>query len=197
MRITRLAIITLAATLGPRALAAAPTTSPAPAIGESDTRPFGLSTYVTELAANSPQLDTQNRYNAGRMHPVFGYRRLIGDEWVMGLMVNYKILEHRDSDSELPILALSHESMRILRLWHPVYLLGGFKWNLMIPTRGISWPIRRSDQEPKQFGVALTATIQARVTAGWVLLARFDRWRGTADSHFHGIEYAFGIGRNI
>ena len=172
-------------------------TSASPDEAGKSVQPFGRGTYVLEQARNIPQLDTQDKYFAGRTHPVFGYRRLISNEWVMGGMANFKIFNRRDTGSELPILTLSHESLRIIRLWHPAYLLAGFKWDLMVPVRETARPISRSNERPKQFGVALTATVQVEIVRGWMGLLRLDRWRGTADSHLHGIEWAAGIGRNI
>jgi hypothetical protein len=155
--------------------------------------PFGRGAFVLEYARSYPQLLSEDKYLAGNFHPVFGYRRVVDADWTMGVAGHYRSFIARDGGEEVPILHFSHETLRTLRLWHPVYLLGGFKWFYMLPVREQGWPIKRRSDIPSQIGVGLTASLAVAVTPRWQFLVRLERWRGTANQRIQGVDVAAGV----
>lgn len=150
--------------------------------------------YITyEFARDTPVGDTKNVFRSLRPNHILGYRHNLGTDWLTGISVGFKSFANRQTDEELSFFSISHESLYIFRLYHPVYLLAGPKFSYMLPSRNAKIPFTKNPDYELEIGAAATAQIAWRIFPAFVVHARVDRWRGTKTNFLHGTETAIGF----
>lgn len=155
--------------------------------------PF-LNNYITyEFARNIPVGHTGNIFRTLRPDHILGYRHNLGNDWLTGISAGFKSFALRSTGDEISFFSINHESLYIIRLYHPVYLLAGPKFNYTIPARSARIPFTKHPDYEMEIGVAATAQIAWRIIPAVVVHARVDRWRGTKTDKFHGMETAIGL----
>lgn len=169
---------------------AAPT-PPAPPV--ADVNPFARTYLSLELARNYPLAFSQNRFEPGPLHPVFGYRYDLDEHWLMGIGAQFKIMTRRDrtQSREIALWTIYHETLYAIRLEHPSYLLVGPKLIYLLPAKVAMLPLQRDDSYVIEIGAGLSVAL-ARVVGDWMLTLRVDRWRGTTTTRLQGLEVALG-----
>lgn len=190
--------------LAPKALAQGePEPAPAPPLDEVN--PFRKNYLAVELARNYPMGNTQNRYEPGRFFPAFSYLHDMDESWLMGLGAQFKILNKKDlapedvdpveSDSGfLGLWTVAHETLYVVRLNHPTYVLVGPKLLYLLPTRSAKIPLQRESSLASEIGGALSIGLTRVVRDKLLLTMRAERWRGTRTMKLHGFEISFGLG---
>ncbi len=150
--------------------------------------------YITyEFARETPLGDTKNVFRSLRPNHILGYRHNLGTDWLTGISVGFKSFAERKTGDELSFFSISHESLYIFRLYHPVYLLAGPKFSYMLPSRNAKIPFTKNPNYELEVGAAATAQIAWRILPSFVVHARFDRWRGTKTDFWHGTQTALGF----
>ena len=145
---------------------------------------------------NAPIVHTQQRLNGRYATWSLGYRNNLDADWIMGISLGFKSFEYREGEAqgqELSFMSVNHESLYVLRLYHPAYLLLGTKILYMIPVQRSAFPLQREPRFETEIGAGLTLNIVYHLKPGWMLQARIDRWRGTRTDKFHALESAFGF----
>ena len=153
--------------------------------------------FTFELTKNSPTIHTKAMLKGRHATYYFGYRNLVSDTWMMGLGFNYKSFSRIKTNEELSFLTLQHESFRIIRLYHPLYLLIGPRILYLMPTRQSTLPVNRDPDFETEIGAGMTVMLQGKIDQKHLFTVRVDRWRGTKTNKFHGYEVAMGINRKL
>jgi hypothetical protein len=172
------------------------------AFGERDIdNPFDDAYWGFELTRNFPHARTKEKLTGGGWQPMGFYRYRLSTGWLLGAHAGFKELRLQEASasgvedgfSNLPVLSFGYESLRGVRIYHPLYLFGGGKLQYLLPATEMSFPVRRSDLYRPEFGVAAVGMIAVKPTGRWLMTLRADRWRGTATTRLQGSEYAAGI----
>lgn len=172
--------------------------------GDTSPNPFHKAYVGGELARNFPQAKMQQTFSPGTAQPAFSYLHNLDQHWFMGIGLQNKLLEHnveaantQDSSSRhgrwLALWTVSHTTLYIVRLSHPVYLTLGQKILYLFPARSGRLPVEREPGLQVEIGGALTAGIMQILSERSMLTLHVDRWRGTRTQKFSGIEVAAGL----
>lgn len=191
-----LAAAPLTAAPAPAASAPAPAaTVQGPADPVSEINPFKKNYVAVELARNYPMSFTQNGYEPGRYFPAFSYLHNLDESWIMGLGAQFKILNKKDPETGfLGLWTVSHETLYVVRLNHPTYVLVGPKILYLLPTRSAKIPLQKEPNFASEIGGGLSLGLTRVVRERFLLTMRAERWRGTRTMQLHGFEVAFGFG---
>ncbi len=164
-----------------------------------DYNPFRKSYLSLELARNAPMSVTQNHFGPGPVHPVLGFRHNLDAHWMMGVGGQFKLLSRNREERtptgsrQLAIWGLYHESLYVLRLDHPTYLMFGPKLLYFVPARTGRLPLSRDPLYQTEIGVALSVAFIHILDDNHLLSLRVDRWRGTGTTRLQGVEVAAGL----
>ena len=109
----------------------------------------------------------------------------------------FKILKKKHFEKgerdEVALWTISHESMYMLRLNHPIYLLTGLKLQYLLPAKAANFPLQKDADYETEIGIALSSALTYVLPSRHFLTLRIDRWRGTKTTRFMGIEGALGF----
>lgn len=153
---------------------------------------------VFEMVKNSPTIHTKSSLVSRHVTYYWGYRNLVSAQWVMGLGFNHKSFTDLKEDQELSFFTLQHESFRIIRVHHPLYLLIGPRIIYLMPTKKSQFiPLSRNSEIRTEIGFGMTIMLETRIDNNYKIVARIDRWRGTKTDKFHGYEVGLGISRSL
>ena len=175
-----------------------------PKVGLSEERyptPFAKSYLNLEATLNFPIGKSRDRFTRGELQPLLGYRHKIDDSWLMGVGGQFKSLTKESvregSNDALAILSFYHESLFIMRLYHPTYLLTGPKILYLIPSQASRLPLVRNSDEEVEVGAGLSSSLIHFMSEKALISLRIDIWRGTKTTHLSGVEAAFGVSWNL
>ena len=164
---------------------------------ESDPTPFAKSYLNLEATWNFPIGKSRERFTHGEIRPLLGYRHKIDDSWLMGVGGQFKSLTKdsviEGSNNTLAILSFYHESLFIMRLYHPTYLLAGPKILYLVPSQASRLPLVRDSEEDVEVGAGLSSSLIHFMSERALISLRLDIWRGTKTTHLSGVEGAFGV----
>lgn len=161
--------------------------------------PFAPNYITYEVGKNSPMLHSVQNLRGEYATYTLGFHHLLTQDWMMGFSFGFKSFRRKDTNQELSLASLNHESYYILRLYHPIYVALGIKLHYFVPSQRSRFPIIKDTDYDSDtgFGAGLSINFIKLFTKKWLLSARLDRYRGTSTNRLHGLEVALGIGRSI
>jgi len=166
---------------------------------DAEINPFHKTYLSLELARNYPLAQSLAHFEPGELHPMLTYRHNLDSHWMMGIGGQFKLLNRRSDDDTPPpsqtlaLLTVSHETLYILRLSHPMYAFFGPKIMYMLPALTAKLPLERDTSTDMEIGGALSFQLARMLNDRWILTLRVDLWRGTKTMRLHGLEAAFGV----
>jgi hypothetical protein len=140
------------------------------------------------IARNFPADLSKETFERGYLHPVLSYHHVSSDRWMNGIGVQFKMLRYKDDKRNLAILTISQESLIIVRLHHPSYLLLGSKLFYLYPAQRSSLPLQSDPKLGLEIGIGLSAGFLYTFAEKWTLSFYVDRWRGTKTRKIQGLE---------
>ena len=136
---------------------------------------------------NYPVADSAEDFAPSIYHPILGIRH-IGDDWVLGVSMQFKFLKDKTDDSRLALWTLEEELYYRIRVYHPLYFLIGAKTMYLYPVRSGKYPFRRRTDLNPEVGVAATASFLYFFGDKTGVGVFADLWRGTASRSYEGVE---------
>jgi hypothetical protein len=168
-----------------------------PSDSEGYQPPHAINQLLIESQKNYPMTFSQNKFEGAHPYPAISYRHYINGDWIMGVGATFKLFRQKivedNEDINFSIWSFHHEAAKIIRIYHPTYLMLGTKIIYMIPAKKHSLPLQKQDQYETEIGFALTATMVQILNDSFSATFRIDRYRGTKTQLFQGLEIAFGI----
>ena len=152
------------------------------------------------LARNFPMQRSQKYLGPGYFHPQLFYTHNIDNEFLMGVGLGFKSLRRQptgdpetdaEEGQELAVLAFSHNSQYVLRLYHPHYLLFGAHMFYLFPSRKAFVPLKRSLEFESEIAAGVSVTFLHRFNHLWLGSLGVQWWRGTKTTRMQAIE-AYG-----
>ncbi len=144
------------------------------------------------LSSNYPVYASTEHFRPSIAHPIVGIRYL-ADDWMVGLNVHYKFFQDIRDESKLSLWTLEEEFYYKVRLYHPLYVLPGFKFLYLYPTKLGTYPFRKREDQYIEVGVAVSMAFLYLFENSWGLGVFTDLWRGTGTTRFEGVELGVQI----
>ncbi len=155
---------------------------------------FAKNSWYIEANQNRPLLHTNNRFLPGKPTYMVGFRYFYDPNWIMGVSLGFRSLhENTPEQTELSYFSFGHETLRVIRLYHPTYLLVGARFSYMMPATKSSLPISRYSKYETEVGAGLVVMLSHHLGRRFSLHVRTDRWRGTKTNELHALETAAGL----
>jgi hypothetical protein len=181
-------------------LTAASFNSYAIAAEHSSINPFRKNYATVAVAINTPQGKSITLYRQGRPQLLLGYLHNLDQDWMLGLGTHFKEFTRKTTDITIPdrgptlgLWTFYHEVLRVVRIFHPIYLLAGPKLLYLMPTKLVKVPPDRDKNEQVEIGGGLAVSLGALLSDNLWLALRFERWRGFNTTRLQGYEGAISL----
>jgi hypothetical protein len=129
--------------------------------------------------------DLEERFENAPMSWGFRFKHNFYDKWLMGVGFEQVNLIKKRSKDSLYLKTVNHETLYIVRVYHPTYLAVGPTYRYFIPSQKNGFIIRRDSEYVVEIGVGLQAQLTHRFSNGMLVSASAERWRGTGTNRFH------------
>ena len=158
---------------------------------------MGSRTHLTfGLVRNFPLLTTAKKFKPATVpSPQIGFSYRYNYNWdleVRAGLLRYETLE--SGTTELSILNLGFSSVRLFRLYHPVYLGAGAGVAYYYPSQRRTPPFQRHDEIGFESGAQIRGKILYLREDGNVWTLYLERWRSTRSYRLHGVTAGLGMG---
>ena len=150
---------------------------------------FSDSYFGLILNQNHPWSYGQSTWAKGG--PSFGgeYRFFFKDSWTVAISGEFKQLADAEGNNKALLIG-SQESMKLVRLYHPLYLGVGGKLSNYSPVKAISFPYERDDTRAVDNGVSLCLSALWISNPRMAVMLTASRWRSLSTTKRQGLELA-------
>ncbi|MFK7872065.1 MAG: hypothetical protein AB8C84_02690 [Oligoflexales bacterium] len=153
---------------------------------------------------NFPVKDSLNTLGPSQAHPFIGFGHTLHQEWFLNVQAGFRFLDKKSSfqitgqnqDPRIAIWSVSQESLGIIRISHPLYLLTGPSLLYLLPTRKGMLPIQRDPDFPLEVGAGWSAWF-VWTKPSYFSAVKFERWRGTYSHRLHAFQISCLLGFSI
>lgn len=161
-----------------------------PRISKKDEiNPFAPNYVYYEYATGQAVDKSRENFKARRSGHGLGFRHNVNDSWFMGLTAQERHFERKLDGLKLPFLVLGHESLYVLRLYHPVYLFTGPRLFLLMPLdEKLTLPLTKNSDYDAEVGAGWLGSVVYWYSEEVLMSIGVERWRGTKTDRFHGLE---------
>jgi hypothetical protein len=148
---------------------------------------FPSSYFGILLNQNHPYSYGQSEYTSGG--PSWGaeYRFFYKDNWTLAISGSFKQLNDLQLKSS-PNFALSQETLRLVRLYHPWYFAAGARLQYFVPVRRIMLPYERDQTRAIDNGAAISMAAIWKSSKNTAMIFGVNRWRSLSTSRKQGVE---------
>jgi len=177
---------------------AAPTpaaaSSLAPAVQRRHDDPYQRWYISASVARNFPEAYGDQFLVTDKANPILSYWYNLDGDWMIGFFGQFKMFKSgRLKGEPLPIWTIGHDIQRSIRIWHPLHFLVGGKLLYLMPTQEAKLPLRRSEEQPSEIGIAISGNFALVLFDRWLVTAGVNRWRGTGTQRLQGSEIQVGL----
>jgi hypothetical protein len=163
-----------------------------PAVTPSETI-FATSYFNLGIGKNFPVDKGTRRFQPGYYHPIFGYRYVLNDSWLMGVSTQFKVLKARETGEPVSLFCIEEQSQKIFRLYHPFYLLMGGKFMYLLPANKPRFPVQKNSDFAIEIGAGATISLLYMINKSTFIGAYLDQWRGTKTTRLQALESGFFV----
>ncbi len=141
---------------------------------------------------NFPMSYGQTFFKPALPHFSLGFQYVLDSKWILGIGAEFKRFEltedYQKSTNETALLTLSLETLRMIRIHHPLYLVLGYKLLTLNPSKKATLPIQKEDQFEVEVGISLGGGIAVLLKDQSYIMFKIDRWRGTKTQRLQGLD---------
>jgi hypothetical protein len=154
---------------------------------ENEPRAFKTSYAGIIMNQNHPWSYGLSTWSKGGQSWGLENRYVFKDTWTLAISGSFKRLQNiNNADSS--IFIFSQESLRLYRLYHPVYLGFGGRLSSFIPVQKISIPYDRDPNRPVDTGTAICFSAIWAPTPNFIFIVNANRWRSFSTLKQQGVE---------
>lgn len=122
------------------------------------------------------------------------YSHRLASEWVVGLGFKRKPMIAKDDDRPISLLNFSTATQKIIRLYHPLYLLVGTEISFLLPAQKSSPPFVKDPDFATEVAAGLNASLWWLTSRKGAVELHLARWKGTKTNKLQGLEFSCGYG---
>lgn len=139
--------------------------------------------YVLKLSGSVPAGDHQNGSleNDGLGYGL-GYTFVVRQRYFVSLMAGFHSLYDFEREQTLGYFTAYNESLRLIRLYHPLYLMIGGRIGYMIPTESTELPLKQNKDYENEVMLGASVGLAYVVTPRIVVSSQLSYWGGTNSS---------------
>ncbi len=141
---------------------------------------------------NHPWSFGQRTWSKGGTSFGLEYRYFYKDTWTLAVSGEFKQLSDLDGHDKSLFIG-SQESMRLIRLYHPLYLGIGGKLSYISPVVKVSVPYDRDDTRTIDIGMSMTMSAIWITNPRVTTMLTVSRWRSASTTKRQGIEIAASL----
>ena len=120
--------------------------------------------------------------------------KVAGQPWMVSASIGYKNLTESRTNERIYLFTYVQESLYIVRVTHPVYLLLGPELMYIAPSFGVRIPPKNNPSYKKQFAVGAAAKFAIMSASGsHFFTLGIDHWRGVQNREFYATSFLFGL----
>lgn len=136
--------------------------------------------YVLKVSGSFPAGDHQlnSLENDGTGYGL-GYTFVVRQRYFVSLMAGFHSLYDFESEQTLGYFTAYNESLRLIRLYHPLYLTVGGRIGYMIPTESTELPLKQNKDYENEVMLGASAGLAYVVTPRIVVSSQLSYWGGT------------------
>lgn len=136
--------------------------------------------YVLKVSGSTPAGDHQiNSLENDGLGYGLGYTFVVRQRYFVSLMAGFHSLYDVDSEEPLGYFTAYNESLRLIRLYHPLYLTVGGRIGYMIPTESTELPIKQNKEYENEVMLGASAGLAYVMTSRIVVSTQLSYWGGT------------------
>ncbi len=124
----------------------------------------------------------------------FAYQHRLGHPWLVSVGYRPQSFINRKAQRPVSLMTFFNSTQRMIRLYHPFYLLAGTEILYLIPAQKLNPPITKDADFATEIGVGLQTSLWYLISQNSVLSLDLQRWRGTKTDRLHGISVNLGLG---
>jgi hypothetical protein len=122
------------------------------------------------------------------------YAHRLQSDWVVGLGIKRKPMIVKVDDRPISLLSFSSQTQKIVRLYHPLYLLVGTEVSFVIPAQKSSPPFAKDPAFATEVAAGLNASLWWLSSRKGAIELHLSRWKGTKTNKLQGLEVSLGYG---
>lgn len=136
--------------------------------------------YTLKLSGSFPAGDHQKRFleNDGLGYGL-GYTFVVQQRYFVSLIAGFHSLYDYENESTLGYFTAYNESLRLIRLYHPLYLTVGGRIGYMIPTESTELPLKQNKSYENEVMLGASAGLALVLTPRIVVSTQLSYWGGT------------------
>ena len=160
-----------------------------------DLNPFRKNYLEINYGKNFPISYGQTFFRPGLPHFSLGLQYVLDSKWILGIGLEFKRFEltedYQVTENDMALLTLGLETLRMIPVHHPLYLVLGYKLLTINPAKKAAIPIQKEDQFEVEVGISIGAGLAVLLKDQSFLMLKIDRWRGTKTQRLQGIDINF------
>ncbi len=151
--------------------------------------PFFQDRYVyLGLGISYPEQESSLDFEASDGDFYLGYQYVYDDKWMVGVRFGYTTLVKRLDRNEFYFLRVSQESLRLVRIYYPLFLAFGGGLIYIEPSQAKVLPPKKQHVYKRETGISLIASLVYIVNKRVLLSLRVEKWRGLDSDDYASIE---------
>lgn len=152
--------------------------------------------YLIRASKSYPILDNPQNIMEGNISYFAGYSYTIDQNFVVTISLGFNSFKQKISKEEFSYFKLSNESVKLFRLYHPLYFLAGGRLNYLIPSLNSSFPIKENKSLANEVGAGIVTGLLFVYSKEVLVESKIALWRGTNTSNHKGLEFSIGLSFN-
>lgn len=149
--------------------------------------------YLLKITRSYPSEQNRLDLDAKDAGYGLGYTFVIRQQYLVSLVAGFHSLSHIPSGEDFSYFTIYNESLRLFRLYHPLYLTVGGRIGYMIPTEGNSLPLKQNKEFENEIMLGASAGLALVLSKSVLLGGHLAYWGGTNTSKHLIIDVALDL----
>jgi hypothetical protein len=122
------------------------------------------------------------------------YQHRLGRPWVVSVGFRQQSFINAIQNRPVSIVTVFNSTQRVVRLYHPLYLLAGTEVLYLMPLQKANPPVTKDADFNTEIGAGLVASLWYLMSQNSIFSLELQRWRGTKTNQLHGVSMTVGLG---
>lgn len=149
--------------------------------------------YFAKVTRSYPTEGNRQSLDAEGVGYGLGYTFTIRQQYLVSLVAGFHSLYHIPSDSAFSYFTVYNESLRLLRLYHPVYATVGGRVGYMVPTLASGIPLKQNTAFENEIMVGGSGGLALVLAKDILVGTQLAMWGGTNSSKHRIIDFSVNL----
>lgn len=149
--------------------------------------------YLLKITRSYPSEENRLDLDADGVGYGLGYTFVIRQKYLVSLVAGFHSLAYIPTDDSFGYFTIYNESLRLFRLYHPLYLTVGGRIGYAIPTEDNSLPLKQNKEFENEIMLGASAGLALVVSKSVLVGSHLAYWGGTNTSKHLVIDFALDL----